>query len=268
MIYGRQAVRRFPGKPVDDATFNAIVSAIPMAQRTVYKTMSALMDESGRCQVDARKVAELCDLSAGQVREARKFLRNKRLIDLVGDPCDYGGWINVGDSYVELTTGHPVLSKISTGRGVGRSGPRSGLTALYRFFDGLGILIYVGITNETHERFDAHRSADWFKFAVGDPDVWIYGSRSRAESAEREAIESEHPLFNGTYGTPATREIRQAYLARGGMTAAHAEALADLDLITVEASRAMRVETVDSEGHTRWAPCPTCSPQALAKKAA
>ena len=69
-------------------------------------------------------------------------------------------------------------------------------TALYRFYDGEGTLLYVGITKRPPTRFDAH-AAD----KPGWPEVtrieieWCE-SRAEADRRERTAIKSEHPKWN------------------------------------------------------------------------
>lgn len=68
---------------------------------------------------------------------------------------------------------------------------------LYRFYDELGGLLYVGITSNFPERWTAHRrTADWWPLValvtVSDP----YPYTAAAEESERLAIKSEGPRFN------------------------------------------------------------------------
>jgi predicted GIY-YIG superfamily endonuclease len=71
-------------------------------------------------------------------------------------------------------------------------------TAVYRFFDPAGSLLYVGVTDNPTIRFAAHRGkANWWTRA--DPTnttlSW-YETREEAEAAELQAIVSERPEFN------------------------------------------------------------------------
>lgn len=72
-------------------------------------------------------------------------------------------------------------------------------TALYRYFDAAGVLLYVGISNDPDFRAKAHRyesrPGDWPKRAVRRTDEW-HKSRADALAAEERAIRAEQPLFN------------------------------------------------------------------------
>jgi hypothetical protein len=72
-------------------------------------------------------------------------------------------------------------------------------TALYRYFDASGALLYVGISNDPDFRAKAHlyesRPGDWPKRAVRRTDEW-HESRADALTAEEQAIRAEQPLFN------------------------------------------------------------------------
>lgn len=69
-------------------------------------------------------------------------------------------------------------------------------TALYRFFDGNGVLLYVGITDDTARRWSAHRTQKpWWRDVARKTVEW-YGDRESAERAERIAIGRERPLYN------------------------------------------------------------------------
>lgn len=83
-------------------------------------------------------------------------------------------------------------------------------TALYRFFDSAGALLYVGITSSPSARFAMHsKKSQWWK----DVDharttVEHHESRTLAAAAELAAIKSEGPRWNivGVHGRgrPAT----------------------------------------------------------------
>ncbi|MFD9223844.1 GIY-YIG nuclease family protein [Streptomyces sp. NPDC060064] len=71
-----------------------------------------------------------------------------------------------------------------------------GRTALYRFFDETGALLYVGITNDTDVRWAVHaREKAWWP-AVHRSTVEWKATRTEAEIAEAEAIGREAPRWN------------------------------------------------------------------------
>ena len=73
----------------------------------------------------------------------------------------------------------------------------AGRTAVYRYFDEGDRLLYVGIAKDSAVRDVQHaaRSA-WRKLSVRREVEW-FESRPDALAAEREAIRSEGPMFNG-----------------------------------------------------------------------
>lgn len=69
-------------------------------------------------------------------------------------------------------------------------------TALYRYFTPDGVLLYIGISSQPHERNRAHcQKAEWFKYASHRSVEW-FPSRALAEWAEDAVIASEEPDFN------------------------------------------------------------------------
>ncbi|MEU6990343.1 GntR family transcriptional regulator [Streptomyces sp. NPDC046465] len=72
-------------------------------------------------------------------------------------------------------------------------------TALYRYFDADGVLLYVGISNNPDFRSRAHlyerRPDSWPKRAVRRVDEWL-PTRPLALRAEEEAVKTEKPLYN------------------------------------------------------------------------
>lgn len=70
-----------------------------------------------------------------------------------------------------------------------------GRADLYRYFDGIGVLLYVGASKSTLQRMMAHGQADWY-------DDWrtmtreTFSTRAEADAAEDAAIKNEHPLYN------------------------------------------------------------------------
>lgn len=75
-------------------------------------------------------------------------------------------------------------------------------TALYRYYDADDVLLYIGVSNRPEFRAKAHlyelRRGDWPKRAVRRVDEW-YDSRLEALAAEKAAIRTEKPLYNGTH---------------------------------------------------------------------
>lgn len=68
--------------------------------------------------------------------------------------------------------------------------------ALYRFYDVVGQLLYVGITSNIPQRFHAHRhEKDWWT-EVDRIDLRHYETRYELRQAEIKAIKEEHPLYN------------------------------------------------------------------------
>jgi predicted GIY-YIG superfamily endonuclease len=69
-------------------------------------------------------------------------------------------------------------------------------TALYRFYDKTGNLLYVGISDNLGTRFYNHaRKKPWWP-QVATANVEWFDTRAKAAKAERKAIRSEHPLWN------------------------------------------------------------------------
>jgi predicted GIY-YIG superfamily endonuclease len=69
-------------------------------------------------------------------------------------------------------------------------------TALYRFYNGDDVLLYVGITNDLDTRIRQHTSGKPWWPAVQRRSVEWFESRVEAEGAEIVAIKTEYPLHN------------------------------------------------------------------------
>ena len=81
-------------------------------------------------------------------------------------------------------------------------------TALYRFFDEGGALLYVGITANLEARWlDHERGKPWWPQVVEKPVEW-FDNRPTALTAELKAIKAEHPIHNVT-GTPEGHKRRE-----------------------------------------------------------
>jgi predicted GIY-YIG superfamily endonuclease len=69
-------------------------------------------------------------------------------------------------------------------------------TALYRFFDADGKLLYVGVTGDLRTRFAQHASVkSWWSDVARKTVAW-HATRARALAAEAEAIAAEEPEHN------------------------------------------------------------------------
>lgn len=69
---------------------------------------------------------------------------------------------------------------------------------LYRFFDGVDRLLYVGIARDLGSRFASHRRGSaWWSEATRGTTV-VYPSRVAAELAEAIAILAERPIYNAS----------------------------------------------------------------------
>lgn len=75
---------------------------------------------------------------------------------------------------------------------------RPGPTALYRFYDRSGTLLYVGITNSPRHRFTQHANNpenEWWRHHSYHRLHW-YDTRKQALRAEYVAIRTERPTHN------------------------------------------------------------------------
>lgn len=89
-------------------------------------------------------------------------------------------------------------------------------TALYRFFDADGALLYVGITADLEQRWSSHQRKPWWP-DVAEKTVEWYATRPVALAAELEAIRSEAPRYNvaGSPWVPGPRELEEDELSTG-----------------------------------------------------
>lgn len=84
-------------------------------------------------------------------------------------------------------------------------------TALYRFFDAGGQLLYVGITHRLRTRWREHArdyATTWWPLVASNTVVW-YSTRAEAARVETRAIKEERPQFNVLH-TPRHRVPRGA----------------------------------------------------------
>lgn len=67
---------------------------------------------------------------------------------------------------------------------------------VYRLFDEAGTLLYVGVTKDVSRRFVEHRCERPWWFMVRSTTIQRFDDQAAAEVAEREAIETEGPIYN------------------------------------------------------------------------
>lgn len=85
-------------------------------------------------------------------------------------------------------------------------------TSVYRYYDSIGILIYVGITRQGMGRNTQHNGkAEWWPF-VARQEVDHFPTRGAAAMREKELIRSHRPPFNKQHNH-AHGQMREAYLA-------------------------------------------------------
>jgi hypothetical protein len=93
-------------------------------------------------------------------------------------------------------------------------------TSLYRYFDSLGVLLYVGITDRGNQRNSEHdKSKNWWTF-VARQEVSHFETREDALAAERACIAMHRPPFNKQHN-PDHDKTKAAYLSYvGGLNTA------------------------------------------------
>jgi hypothetical protein len=75
-------------------------------------------------------------------------------------------------------------------------------TAVYRFFDAKGGLLYIGSSGNPDQRMSGHRSnSPWFVKVDSRTDDW-YPDQAAAFEAEKQAIRDENPPYNRMNYTP------------------------------------------------------------------
>jgi predicted GIY-YIG superfamily endonuclease len=80
-------------------------------------------------------------------------------------------------------------------------------TALYRYFDADGQLLYLGITCNLKSREQQHQQkSTWWPHAVRRTDEWL-PDRAAAELAEARAVRAERPKHNLVHRSVQPREI-------------------------------------------------------------
>ena len=103
-----------------------------------------------------------------------------------------------------------------------------GRTALYRYFDAEGRLLYVGVSLSAIQRQMAHEaSSPWYRSHASMTTEW-FATRSEALEAERMAIITEKPIYNVVHrdepleATREQRNLTRSQIGRMGAYALHA----------------------------------------------
>jgi hypothetical protein len=88
-------------------------------------------------------------------------------------------------------------------------------TALYRWYDAEGVLLYIGITDQLSARHRSHaKKSSWSDFAASST-VERFPTREAALDGERLAIQEERPLFNHVHNdAPDAQQRLVEYLVR------------------------------------------------------
>ena len=84
-------------------------------------------------------------------------------------------------------------------------------TSVYRYYDGGGVLLYVGITDRGARRNREHNATkEWWRFVSGQK-IEHFPSRDAAEARERELIQQFRPPFNIQHN-PSHATSRRTYM--------------------------------------------------------
>lgn len=71
-----------------------------------------------------------------------------------------------------------------------------GPCAVYRCYDEIGDLLYVGSSGNLKDRFRQHRHQSWWLPYMNWVSFHWYGTRATAQKMEYKAIRLERPVFN------------------------------------------------------------------------
>ena len=80
------------------------------------------------------------------------------------------------------------------------------LTALYRYFDADGRLLYVGIASHFPSRVEQHARYDWWEPKSASMTIEHFPDRETAHAAELVAIRDERPRYNRA-GSPRHQRL-------------------------------------------------------------
>jgi len=92
--------------------------------------------------------------------------------------------------------------------------PRPGPAVVYRFFDALGVLLYVGITQNFGRRYADHEAQDPWWSQVARTTIDIYASWDQASQVETIARFTERPVYNSPPPVTQTAALHVLELTR------------------------------------------------------
>lgn len=155
-----------------------------------------------------------------------------------------------------------------------------GRTAVYRFYDNAGALIYVGITNNPSRRWALHAHEKPWWGDVTLREVEWFTTREEAEAVESQLIDSRRPKWNSDGGEPPRGKpgLTSGRLQKGwepdehilGLVAQYDEDQRTLaqarDTLEAEIARVMRTG-VSATRISKFLPFSTPMIQAIGKRA-
>lgn len=83
-------------------------------------------------------------------------------------------------------------------------------TALYRFYDTAGDLVYIGMSKNPLRRFGAHVAMEGWR-QIAEIKIEWFATRTLALAAERAAIKSEKPAWNSVH-TPRHKIVSLSHV--------------------------------------------------------
>lgn len=107
-------------------------------------------------------------------------------------------------------------------------------TALYRLYDGDGVLLYVGITGDLKTRWMMHSYTPWGPQIATREAEW-FDTPSEAASAEVEAIQTEKPIHNVAHNFTRVPPPRSPWPSLSSAGRQKAAMLADLIRAEIDA---------------------------------
>lgn len=147
-------------------------------------TRGTLGDTSGECPPEQHPVG-----GSGDTRSRGR-----------GHPdfCPFCGWAAEYDDEMDRFVHQDVFRDYPCWRAIlrGNHTYRGAQHALYRFWSGSHELLYIGITLDPGTRWADHRRTKVWWQEVAAITIQPYSSRESVIAAEKNAIETERPLYN------------------------------------------------------------------------
>jgi GIY-YIG catalytic domain-containing protein len=127
--------------------------------------------------------------------------------------------------------------------------------ALYRLFDAIGTLLYIGITVNPEGRWSVHAATKTWWGDVARKEIEWYDSEELADAAETAAILAEHPKYNVAKSpwAPKPRELAPgemligAAAARFGAVLQRVSAGETITLVGMDRNRTPRAAIISAE---------------------